>query len=196
MTELPPLDLSTLPPACQPSAAPNWFGIFSKLRDHWLANNQGRNLTQLAARLGVHKQKISQWATGSGDASPAPQHIFMQLCHELGYVIVLGPEGAVLFKAPTVASAAAEEAGAPAAVVKSTDPALDARVRAAARETYEVPNEDNVAIHTDAPVTYAAGDPADGKGNAWVQAWLRVDLDEQPAESTLQLAPGGPGTAS
>lgn len=176
-----PLNPDELPAMCRPGQAPNWFIVFDELRKQWIARNPGKNYTNLAERLGIPKQRVTQYATGSGDSGPPPVYVLMQLCHELGFVLVLAPEGARLFKAPREADIAADELP-PAAVptpasAPAGDPARDARVRAAARAQYEDTNEDNVAIHGDAPVRYAAGDAADGKGNGWVEAYVRVDLD-------------------
>jgi hypothetical protein len=109
---LEPLDPSTLPASCQPGAIPNLFKVFSELRDHWLARHKGATVRQFATRFNLLPQKATQFATGSGDASPPPWYLIMQLCHELGFVVVVTPDGAQIYEDPKrKAAAPADQAG-------------------------------------------------------------------------------------
>ena len=103
-------DHSDLPLMCRPGASPDdfRFKVFTTLREQWVSKDdtddegkpRRRTYTMLAEMLGVTKQAVSQWATRSGDKSPPPWHVLMRLCHELGYVIVLRPEGPALAERP------------------------------------------------------------------------------------------------
>lgn len=98
---------------CRPDTAPDRyrFRAFASLREKWVeidkvahsyhtgepmldeeGNPRKRTMTLLADCLGVSKQAVSQWATGSGDKSPPPWHIIMWLCDQVGLQIVVRPD--------------------------------------------------------------------------------------------------------
>lgn len=79
----------------------NRYALFAKLRELWKQAGQDEERTSqaLADHLGVPKQRITQWATGSGSKAPAPWHVIMRLCGELGFGVALHPfEGAKLYR--------------------------------------------------------------------------------------------------
>ena len=86
------------PPLCEPGAEADRFRLFATLREQWRDAEPGRTYTQLAEELGVTKQNVSQWATGTGDRSPPPWWILMELCHRLDLGIGLEPGGSKLYR--------------------------------------------------------------------------------------------------
>lgn len=74
----------------QPGMEPPLNALFEQLRDIWRAEEPGRTYTELADKVGVPTQNISQWATGSDGRRP-PWHVIMWLCEETRYELVGGP---------------------------------------------------------------------------------------------------------
>lgn len=83
---------------------PNLRPIYAYLREEWVRRAEGRTYTALARSLSVRKQVVTNWATGSGGASPPPSWVLMWLCHDLNYVLVFAPEGVYLARAPAETS--------------------------------------------------------------------------------------------
>lgn len=167
-----------LPALCAPGAYPNLFVIWDQLRTIWTGLHK-QPLSRLADRLGIHKQRVTQYATGSNGVNQhAPWPLLMQLCHELGFVIVISPHGAQLFKSPDAVDLELHSAlGGQPKPEPVVDPEADARARDQARSTYEGILEDDVAVHADAPVKRDGGD-------VWVQAWVRIATPTSPATPT------------
>lgn len=96
-------------PLCTPDSM-QWYliPIYAQLRALWLAANPGVPMGKLSEVLDAPKQKVSQWATGSGDTRP-PWHVIMKLCQILDVVVVLSPAGLVIFKAPPMDEAAQQQ---------------------------------------------------------------------------------------
>lgn len=61
--------------------------LFKQLRDLWQKEEPGRSFSQLATMLGVPRQNVSQWATGSDGRKP-PWWVVMTLAETTGYRIV------------------------------------------------------------------------------------------------------------
>lgn len=92
---------------CEDGAEPNRYKIFAKLREMWCkvkepiligGEEQNRSSAALSRYLDVSKQAVTQWATGSGGKSPAPWHVIMKLCKDLGLGVALEPKGAKLYR--------------------------------------------------------------------------------------------------
>ena len=81
-------------------AEPDRYRVFAKLREIWKkvdkpvpgTKDRARNSSSLAEYLNTPKQRVTQWATGSGGKGPAPWWVIMLLCHELGFGIALHPK--------------------------------------------------------------------------------------------------------
>lgn len=95
------------PPLCIEGAEPDRHSLFAKLRSMWRdaaetieidGEEESRSYASLARYLGVPKQAVSQWATGSGGKAPAPWSVIMRLCHDLGLGIAIEPSGAKLYR--------------------------------------------------------------------------------------------------
>lgn len=71
--------------------------LFAELRRKWLTAESGRTSIQLAERLSVHPQRVSQWATGTDGRRP-PWSAILSLCDELGYVVLVTPSNVHLRK--------------------------------------------------------------------------------------------------
>jgi len=96
-----------IPPYCQDGAEPDRYGLFDTLRNMWIEaeptikigrEERPRTFAALADHLGVPKQNVTQWATGSGGKAPAPWWYIMRLCHELGLGISITPEKCSLYR--------------------------------------------------------------------------------------------------
>lgn len=88
-----PVDLTT------EGSEPNRYALFAKLREMWKGAEEGRTSASLAAHLNTPKQRVTQWATGSGGKAPAPWWVILKLCHELGLGVAINPkEGAKLYR--------------------------------------------------------------------------------------------------
>lgn len=72
--------------------------LFTELRAKWLERNKGATSTDLAARFGVHKQTISQWATGTDPSKRAPWWCMLTLAKDLNLEIRLADDGARLVR--------------------------------------------------------------------------------------------------
>lgn len=88
------------PKFCKDGMEPNRCGIFSFLADQWIemGNEDGspRSGSSLGRHLSTTKQAISRqavcnWRNGTGGKQP-PWHLLMQLCDELGYIVLQSPE--------------------------------------------------------------------------------------------------------
>jgi hypothetical protein len=95
------------PPLCQNGNEPDRYKMFASLREMWKHMDEplvldgeecDRTYVNLARRLDTSKQAVAQWATGSGDKSPAPWHVIMTLCHDLGLGVAIEPSGAKLYR--------------------------------------------------------------------------------------------------
>jgi len=91
-----------MPILCTYDIEPNRYVMFARLRSMWKEAGEGRSYAQLADLLGVPKQAIAQWATGTGSKSPAPWYVIMRLCFWLGLAVAVEPGGAKLYKMPDV----------------------------------------------------------------------------------------------
>lgn len=100
-----------IPTLCQPGNEPDRYRMFATLREMWrdldeplhLPGEDGpqpRTYVNLAKRLDTSKQAVAQWATGSGDKAPAPWHVIMTLCNDLGLGVAIEPHGAKLYRPP------------------------------------------------------------------------------------------------
>ena len=90
-----------------PGANPNRYELFARLREMWInldeptpgTKDKKRTSSSLADYLCEPKQRVTQWATGSGGKSPAPWSVIMRLCHDLGLGVALHPkEGPKLYR--------------------------------------------------------------------------------------------------
>jgi hypothetical protein len=99
-----------LPELCREGEEPNRFALFAKLRTMWRdagstieidGEEEARSYASLARYLGVPKQAVTQWATGSGGKAPAPWHVIIRLCYDLGLGIAIEPSGAKLYRLPS-----------------------------------------------------------------------------------------------
>lgn len=91
-----------LPPMCRQETNPDsfHFDIFKILRDYWQASNPSLPLTELARLLGEPKQRVTQWYTRSGEASPPPWWVLMRMCSWYGLCVVVSPAGGQLCRDP------------------------------------------------------------------------------------------------
>ncbi len=96
-----------LPPMCQPGALINKTDLFARLRDVWRERERAQGRKGSARSMAdwlketyptVRVQRISQWTTGSDSKSLAPLHVIVYMCWQLGYDLVIVPEGCVLRK--------------------------------------------------------------------------------------------------
>lgn len=78
----------------------NRYALFAKLREMWKNKEPGRTYSALASKLGVPKQLVSQWATGSGSRSEPPWSVLVGLCDELDLGIAIEPDGVKLYELP------------------------------------------------------------------------------------------------
>jgi len=86
------------PVLCHVGTEPDRFKIFATLRECWKSEEKDRTYSALATTIGYTKQQVAQWATGSGDKSPAPWSVIMLLCNELGYGVAIAPGGVKLYR--------------------------------------------------------------------------------------------------
>ena len=99
---MPKSPLPELPVYCHDNVEANRYSLFATLREMWRKQRedagQVSTYAELARLLEVPRQSVTQWATGSGDKSPAPWHILMRLCHWCEVGIRLEPEKVALYR--------------------------------------------------------------------------------------------------
>lgn len=72
--------------------------LFREIRSRWLEKNPGATSIDLAERFGVHKQSISQWATGSDKTKQPPWWVMLSLCRDLNLEVRLADDGVRLMR--------------------------------------------------------------------------------------------------
>ena len=70
--------------------------IFRDLRSRFFEKNKGSTSLELAARFGVHKQTLSQWATGTDPSKRPPWWCILSLASDLNLEVRLADDGARL----------------------------------------------------------------------------------------------------
>lgn len=65
--------------------------VFAELRDRWRRKFSGTTSADLAARLGVLPQRVSQWITGSDNDKRPPIWAVLAICHDLGLALRIAP---------------------------------------------------------------------------------------------------------
>ena len=81
----------TFPESCSPDSKLDRYGLFARLRDLWVQEGHGANYSAMAKTLGVQRQHVTQWATGSGARGPAPWHVINRLLFDLKSVVIIDP---------------------------------------------------------------------------------------------------------
>lgn len=94
----PPAEASIRPMARR-GVEPDRFALFRDLRRLWKEANDGGTNEDLGLWLGVPRQNVAQWSTGSGEKSPAPWWAIMRLADDLGLVVVIDGQSASLHRA-------------------------------------------------------------------------------------------------
>ena len=98
----PPIpDEKALPTMCRNGAEADRIPVFRQLRDLWCARYPEANITDLAAWLGVVRQRVSQWSTGVGGKGQPPWWACQKIAWHLDLVFVLDETGIAIHRKPS-----------------------------------------------------------------------------------------------
>lgn len=83
------------PVSCERDAAMDRNHLFRVLRERWMNAKPGRIGTDLCQFLGVRKQLVSSYGTGTDGRRP-PLWVLMRLCQDLNLELRMTPDGIVV----------------------------------------------------------------------------------------------------